>query len=93
MVKFKVSTNHETATQVAKLLPAVGGTPSGNCLQDASQVADRIEALIKSLGLQQSLGDRQVGQEQIPLIVSRALGGEMEGYAFDAVTRLVTELY
>ena len=93
VVKFKAQDNTEDALQIARLLPAIGGTPSGDVLKDALQVGDNIIMLVETLGLSQSLTERGVGKDQVPIIVDRATGGMKEGQLYDAVKRLVEGLF
>ena len=91
MVKLKAET--EDAKQIARLLPATGGKPSGNAREDAREVGSRIMELVATLGLRQNLTERGVGKDQVPIIVARATGGMKEGPVHDAVTHLVEGLY
>lgn len=91
VVKTKADT--EDATQIARLLSATGGKPSGDIQEDAREVGNRINELVATLGLRTSLSEKGVGKDQVPIIVSRALNGMTEGPVYDAVTRLVEGLY
>ena len=81
------------AEQIARLLPIVGGKESGNVQDDAREVGMRINGLVDSLGLRQTLTEKGVGRNQIPIIVARATGGATDGPLHEAVTRLVEGLY
>lgn len=91
MVRLKAET--EDAKQIARLLPATGGKPSGSARQDAREVGSRIVDLVVTLGLCQNLTERRVGKDQVPIIVGRATGDMKEGPVYDAVTQLVEGLY
>ncbi|KAI9718157.1 MAG: hypothetical protein M1828_006789 [Chrysothrix sp. TS-e1954] len=93
VVKLKASTSSADAEQVARVLPSIGGSSSGDNKKDAIEVGDRILALVEQLGLKQSLKDRGVGSDQLETIASRATGGQTEGPVFDAVKVLVKGLY
>ena len=94
VVKLKARSSDRDAKQIARLLPATGAQASGNELEDALEVGDRILGLVESLGLRQgSLSERGVGKGEIPIIVQRATGGMKEGPLFDAVTQLVESLF
>lgn len=88
MVEFKAHDNTEDTKQIARLLPATGGCPSGDDLEDAVEVARRIINLVSTLDLPQSLLERGVGKDQIPIIVERATGLK-DGPTYDAIARLV----
>jgi hypothetical protein len=53
-------------------LPATGGEPSGDDLQDAIEVGKKITELAHKLGFGWTLTEKGVGKDQIPIIV-RAL--------------------
>ncbi len=93
MVQLKAQAKPEDAKQIARLLPWTGGTSSGDELKDALEVGSRISALVESLGLRQSLTQRGIGRDQIPIVAERATGGLNQGPLYDAVTRLVEGLY
>ena len=93
VVMLKARGKQDDAKQIARLLPAAGGKPSGDDLKDALEVGRRIVGLVDALGLRKSLTERGVGKEQISIVVERAIGGGKEGPMFDAVTRLVEGLY
>ncbi|PGH23592.1 hypothetical protein AJ80_02372 [Polytolypa hystricis UAMH7299] len=93
VVKYKAKNNPDDARQIARLLPATGGTPSGDDFDDALEVGDRILRLVDTLGLRQELGSRGVGKDQIPIIVERAMGGIKSGPEYDAVVRLVDSFF
>lgn len=90
---LKAQSKEEDAKQIAKLLPATGGKSTGDDLKDALEVGARIVGLVDTLGLHQTLTDRGVTKEEIPIIVERATGGMKEGPIYDAVTRLVEGFY
>ncbi|ERF77224.1 hypothetical protein EPUS_05793 [Endocarpon pusillum Z07020] len=93
VVQLKARAKQEDAKQIARLLPWIGGTSSGDDLKDALEVGCKISALVESLGLHQSLTERGIGRDQIPIVVERATGGLKEGSLYDIVTLLVEGLY
>jgi alcohol dehydrogenase class IV len=90
---LKARAKEEDAKQMARLLPAAGGTPSGDDLKDALEFGSRINELVNTLGLRQTLTERGVGRDQIPVVVGRVTGGLKEGQMYEAVTTLVEGLY
>ena len=91
MVKLKAE-DAKDAEQIARLLPATGGQPSGHVQEDAQEVGNRINELVATLGLRQNLTEKGVGKDQIPIIVGRATGGMTEGPVYDAVRHLIEGL-
>jgi alcohol dehydrogenase class IV len=90
---LKARAKEEDAKQMARLLPAAGGTSSGDDLKDGLEFGSRINELVSTLGLRQTLTERGVGRDQIPVVVGRVTGGLKEGQMYEAVTRLVEGLY
>lgn len=76
VIRHKAATDPVAASQVARLLPLLGGEIRCHDERtDAFEVAQRIEELIATLGLTQpSLSARGVGPEQLDLIAVRAAG-------------------
>ncbi|KAL1959366.1 hypothetical protein VTO42DRAFT_2169 [Malbranchea cinnamomea] len=93
VVMFKAHGDPGAAEQIARLLPAIGGNPSGDDLEDALEVGRRIVQLVSVLGLSQSLTQRGIGRDQIPIIVERATRGANEGQRYDAIARLIEGLF
>lgn len=93
MVIFKAQNSQVDAKQIARLVGASGGTPSGDELKDALEVGKRITELGDTLCLRRSLTERGIGRDQIPIIVERATGGLTEGTMYDGVARLVEGFY
>jgi len=92
VVKLKAQ-DPVAAKAVARMLPFIGGTRSGNDKEDAEQVGDEILALVKNLGLKTTLTEKKVGKDQVDIIVQRATGGQKEGQVYDKVAELVKGLY
>ena len=92
MVRLKAE-NAENAKQISRLLPATGGKASGDVREDAREVGSRIIGLVTTLGLRQTLTERGVNKDQVPIIAGRATGGTTEGPIYDAVKHLVEGLY
>jgi alcohol dehydrogenase class IV len=91
VVKLK-SQDSDAAAQIARLLPFIGETASGDAKKDAEKVGDRLLKLVKDLGLDSDLRNYKVGKDQIPIIVKRATGQE-SGDVYDAVEGLVKALF
>jgi alcohol dehydrogenase class IV len=92
VVKLKAQ-DAAAAEQVARLLPFIGESTSGDAKKDADKVGDKILQLVKDLGLDGDLRNYNVGKDQIPIITERATGGRKEGSAYDAVEGLVKNLF
>lgn len=81
------------ASGVARLLPFIGGTPTGNDKEDATKVGDMILKLVSDLDLKTTLTEKGVGKDEVPIIVKRATGGQESGPVFEKVKSLVEGLY
>ncbi|KAF2730855.1 Dehydroquinate synthase-like protein [Polyplosphaeria fusca] len=93
VVKLKAS-DPAAAEQVARLIPFIGETSSGNAKKDAEKVGDKILGLVKELGLDHDLRNYKVGRDQIPIITQRATGQkEGEGELYGKVEDLVKGLF
>lgn len=51
VVQLKARESPQNAKEISRLLPSAGGNPTGDDLQDALSVGDRIMGLVDSLGL------------------------------------------
>ncbi|KAJ4319103.1 hypothetical protein N0V94_004063 [Neodidymelliopsis sp. IMI 364377] len=91
VVKLKAQ-DPSAAAQIARLLPFIGETGSGDAKKDAEQVGDRLFKLVQELGLDSDLRNYEVGKDQIPIITKRATGQE-SGDVYDAVEGLVKGLF
>ncbi|CAN9354302.1 unnamed protein product [Alternaria alternata] len=91
VVKFKAR-DLEAAKQIARLLPFINESPSGDVQADAERVGKRVFKLVQRLGLDVDLGDYKVGREQIPVIAWKVTGAE-DGPVYDVVEGLVEELF
>ncbi|RSM00687.1 hypothetical protein CEP52_008971 [Fusarium oligoseptatum] len=79
VLRHKAETDEAAAQQISRLLPALGGNRrgGGDARGEAIEVAQRVEALVRELGLQQpSLSARGVDRDQVAVIARRASGGE-----------------
>jgi alcohol dehydrogenase class IV len=92
VVKLKAQ-DPEAAEQIARILPFIGMTPSGDNKKDAVAVGDAIIDLVKRLGLETNLKEYKVGEDQIPKIVKMGTGKEPGDPLYEAVEGLVKTLY
>jgi len=92
VVKLKAK-DSAAASQISRMAPFLGLPETGDIRHDAEGVGQAILDLVTSLGLRTTLTERGVSQEQIPIIVKRALGGMESGPVFDKVTELVKQLF
>lgn len=90
VVKLKAS-NAADAEQIARIIPFIGGSRSGNDLDDAATVGAAIEDLVHLLGLKSNLTQYGVGEKQIPTIVKAATETE-EGDLYDSVYQLMKRM-
>lgn len=81
-----------SAMQIARMLPFIGQSRSGDNRADAERVGDAILQLVSNLGLATNLGQYKVGEGQVPVITKRATGSE-DGELYDKVSQLVRSLY
>ncbi|KKY16143.1 putative maleylacetate reductase [Diplodia seriata] len=91
VVKLKAK-DPQAASQIARLAPFLGLTRTGDDQQDATKVGDAILMLVKALGLHKTLGEYNVGEDQVPVIVKRATKQD-SGELYDKVASLVKQLY
>jgi len=91
VVKLKAS-DLEAAAQIARVLPFIGASRSGDDERDAGRVGDAVLDLVKGLGLATNLKSYKVDEDQVGIITQRATGQE-RGEVFDRVTELVRGLY
>ena len=87
VVRLKAE-NAEDAAQIARALPFVGQSRSGNDRKDALKVADAIEDLVQDLGLASRLRDYNVGSDQVPTVAKTATRSD-SGPLYDAVTKIL----
>ncbi|KAI4192724.1 MAG: hypothetical protein LQ350_008580 [Teloschistes chrysophthalmus] len=87
VVRFKAE-DPENAGKLARVLPYIGQSSSGDDREDAVKVGDAIDALLKELGLDTTLTQHNVGEDQIPKIAWLATKTE-EGKLYDGVVALV----
>ena len=81
-----------SAVQIARMLPFIGQSRSGDDRADAERVGDAILQLVSNLGLATNLKQYKVGEGQVPVITKRATGSE-GGELYDKVSQLVKSLY
>ena len=87
VVRLKAE-NADDAAQLARILPFIGQTRSGDNKADALKVGEAIDELIKVLGLANTLKQYGVGEDQIPKVVKLATKSE-EGELYEKVFSLV----
>lgn len=92
VVKLKAQTDKDAAVQIARLAPLLKLETSGDAQKDALLVGDKILDLVKELGFTETLSDRNIGKDQVDIITERATR-QKEGKVFDAVKKLVENLY
>ncbi|KAL8756540.1 MAG: hypothetical protein Q9199_002866 [Rusavskia elegans] len=78
----------EDAEQIARILPFIGRQRSEDDKQDAIRVGDAIDELLKTLGLDTTLKDYNVDEDQIPKITKMATNSD-EGELYDKVASLI----
>ncbi|KAF7559508.1 hypothetical protein G7046_g4640 [Stylonectria norvegica] len=91
VIRHHALTSENAAQQIARLLPAMGGQRRrGHDQADALEVAQRVEDLVKELGLaQRTLSERGLDLEQVDIIANRAANGSPS----KEVVRLVQGLF
>ncbi|KAF2433577.1 maleylacetate reductase [Tothia fuscella] len=92
VVKLKAQ-DPAAASEIARMLPFIGKSRSGNDREDAIEVGNSILQLVQSLSLKTTLTERGVGEDQVSIIVKRATGGLEDGPLYDKVADLVRNLY
>lgn len=92
VVKLK-SNNPADAAQIARILPFLGEQRTGNDKRDSVRVGDLIIDLVQRLGLETSLKEYNVGEDQVGKITKLATGGKEDGPLYDAVQALVKTLW
>lgn len=92
VAKLKADESAFNASQLARLLPFIGESRSGDDVADAKKVGDKILQLVKDLGIKKTLKDYNVGADQAPIIVERA-SRLKEGPQFERILELVKGLY
>ncbi|OAG01364.1 Dehydroquinate synthase-like protein [Paraphaeosphaeria sporulosa] len=92
VVKLKAAAP-EAAEQIARLLPFLGESKSGDDKKDAEKVGQRILDLVQDLGLDSDLRNYKVDKDQIPVITKRATGQEEGGELYGKVQKLVEGLF
>ena len=87
VVKLKAQ-NPADAAQIARILPFIGQSRSGDDKADAMKVGDAIDHLVKELGLESILTQYGVSEDQIPKITKMATRTE-EGELYDGVFSII----
>lgn len=78
----------EAAAQIARALPFIGQSKSGDDKQDAIKMGDAIEKLVRELGLDTRLEEYNVGKDQVPVVAKMSTRTE-SGQLYDGVSRIV----
>lgn len=86
VVKLKAQTPADAA-QIARALPFIGESRSGDDREDAIKFGDAIEKLVKALLFEPRLTDYKVYADQIPIIAQAATKSE-SGPLFDGVSKI-----
>lgn len=92
-MKIKANLDAAAAAQLARILPLIGQSRSGDDVVDANKAGDAVLELVQRLGLKTTLTEKGVGRDQVDVIVRRATGGQTEGPVYDAVKKLTESLY
>ena len=87
VVRLKAQ-NPEDAAQIARALPFIGRSKSGDDKNDALEVANAIEKLVKDLGLETRLKDYDVGSDQVAVVARTATKSD-SGPLYDGVVKIV----
>ena len=91
VVKLKAE-DPASAEQLARTLPFIGQSKSGNDKEDAMKLGEAIQILVRELGLETNLKEYKVGEDQAPKIAGTAAGGQ-EGKLYEKVLALVKSKY
>lgn len=91
VVKLKAERPADAA-QLARMLPFIGHSRTGDDREDANKLGDEILKLVRNLGLATNLKEYKVGEDQLPIITQRATQSK-EGELYDKVSQLVKSLY
>ena len=87
VVKMKAQ-DPASAAQLARILPGVRQSRSGDDKGDALKVGDAIDRLVKDLGLESTLQQYGVGEDQMSRIAETATNAH-EGDLYDGVISIV----
>ncbi|KAL8850097.1 MAG: hypothetical protein Q9221_004958 [Calogaya cf. arnoldii] len=87
VVRLKAD-NAEDAEQIARILPFIGQQRSGKDKEDAIRVGDAIDKLLNTSGLDTTLKEYNVKEDQIPKITKMATNSD-QGELYDKVASLV----
>lgn len=93
VMKLKAASSPAAAAQLARILPFIGQSRSGDDVADANKAADAVLDLVQRLGLKTTLTEWGVGEDQVDIIAQRATGGQTEGPTYEAVKKLTKSLY
>ena len=87
VVRLKAQDTKDAA-QIARALPFIGQSRSGDDRKDALEVAGAIEKLVKDLGLESRLRDYNVGSDQVPVVARTATRSE-SGPLYEGVVKIL----
>lgn len=76
------------AAQIARAVPFMGRSKTGDDKKDALEVANAIEKLVKDLGLETRLKDYNVGSDQVTVVARTATNSD-SGPLYDGVVKIV----
>lgn len=92
VVKMKAETDERAAREISRMAPFVGSQRTGDEKKDAIAVGDAIQKLVNELGLTTKLKDKNIGDDQVPVIAKRANAGKDSGEDYEKLKVLVKSL-
>ncbi|KAK2737698.1 hypothetical protein FQN57_007446 [Myotisia sp. PD_48] len=91
-VHFKADHCPEDAKQIAKIVPYIGLSRSGDDTSDAHAVGNAISALVHSLGLKSTLSEFSVKPSDAETIAARSLKGDEKNSQLPALVEMIRSL-
>ncbi|KAK9446550.1 dehydrogenase [Limtongia smithiae] len=93
VIKFKATNNPDEAVMIARAVPYVGKTSTGDPAKDSLIVSEAIKELVHTLGHSSTLTQYNVPPGDAEAIAEHALGGDRNHPLFETATNLVKGLY
>lgn len=87
VVRLKAN-NPEDAVQLARALPFIGVSRSGDDKKDTIAVGDAVGKLVIDLGLESTLSEYGVGRDHVSVVANTAIKSD-SGDLFDSVSKIV----